>query len=68
MTPADLQQILRHSIYGVDKKREAVRIAAFSLYLEILNHLTNEQIQDASFRFPTLARQNLLASDFLPQK
>lgn len=64
MTPADLQQILRHSIYGVDKKREAVRIAAFSLYLEILNHLTNEQIQDASFRFPTLARQNLLDSDF----
>ncbi|MCA9960356.1 MAG: N-6 DNA methylase, partial [Anaerolineales bacterium] len=64
MTPNDLQQILRHSIYGVDKKREAVRIAAFSLYLEILNHLTNEQIQDESFRFPTLQQKNLYVSDF----
>ncbi|MCP4361841.1 MAG: N-6 DNA methylase [Chloroflexi bacterium] len=59
-----LIQILRQNIYGVDKNEEAVRIAAFSLYLEILNHLTNEQVREDSFRFPPLQSQNLLGADF----
>ena len=67
-TPSDLRHILLHSIFGVDQKREAVRIAAFSLYLEILNHLNNEQIQDESFRFPSLQGQNLLHSDFFAEE
>lgn len=66
--PDDLRRILLHSIYGVDKKSEAVRIAAFSLYLEILNHLSNEHIQDKSFRFPSLQGGNLLASDFFAEE
>jgi len=68
LTSSNLHSILQHSIYGVDQKREAVRIAAFSLYLEILNHLTNEQIQDESFRFPSLQGQNLLYSDFFAKE
>lgn len=67
-TPNDLRQILLHSIHGVDKKPEAVRIAAFSLYLEILNHLSNRQIQDESFRFPSLQGQNLLHNDFFDKE
>lgn len=64
----DLNRLVKQNIFGVDKKRPAVRIAAFSLYLEILNHLTNEQIQDESFRFPSLQGKNLLASDFFAEK
>ena len=64
----DLIQILRQNIYGVDKNEEAVRIAAFSLYLEILNHLTNEQIRQDSFRFPSLRSQNLLGVDFFAKE
>ncbi len=63
-TAADLVQILRQNIFGVDKNEEAVRIAAFSLYLEILNHLTNEQVRHESFRFPILHAQNLVGTDF----
>ncbi len=59
-----LSQILQDSIFGVDKEPEAVRIAAFSLYLEMLNHLSNAQIQDAAFKFPLLAQSNLVQSDF----
>ena len=60
-----LIQILHQNIYGVDKNKEAVRIAAFSLYLEILNHLTNEQVRHEAFRFPPLLRtQNLIGTDF----
>ena len=60
----DLQQILQTNIFGVDRNREAVRIAAFSLYLEILNHLTNEEIQNKAFQFPSLIHKNLIANDF----
>jgi len=63
-TLADLSRILQTNIFGVDKNQEAVRIAAFSLYLEILNHLTNHQIRDESFRFPVLKSKNLLDCDF----
>ena len=52
----DLNRVLQTSIFGVDKNPEAIRIAAFSLYLEILNHLSNEQIRGDSFQFPSLQR------------
>jgi hypothetical protein len=68
VTSAVLSQILQENIFGVDKNAEAVRIAAFSLYLEILNHLTNSQIQDETFRFPSLQKQNLLVSDFFQEE
>jgi len=61
--PEDLGRILQNHIFGVDKNAEAIRIAAFSLYLEVLNHLSNEQIRDNAFRFPSL-RDNLLVHDF----
>ena len=59
-----LNRILQNSIFGVDENSEAVRIATFSLYLEILNHLSNEQIRDVSFQFPSLEGKNLLNCDF----
>jgi len=59
-----LNRILQNGIFGVDENSEAVRIATFSLYLEILNHLNNEQINEASFQFPSLEGKNLLNCDF----
>jgi len=64
----ELSQILQNSILGVDKNSEAVRIATFGLYLEILNHLSNEQINEASFQFPSLEGKNLLDCDFFDEK
>jgi hypothetical protein len=63
-TPEDLSRLLQTGVYGVDKNREAVRIATFSLYLEVLNQLSNEQVQNEDFRFPPLIGRNLLVSDF----
>lgn len=63
----DLSYILQRNIFGVDKNEEAVRIAAFSLYLEILNHLSNEQIRNDSFHFPSLQQQNLWVCDFFEE-
>lgn len=67
-TPDDLNQILQENIFGIDKKQAAVRIAAFSLYLEILNHLNNAQIQETTFRFPPLQGRNLLTADFFAEE
>ena len=65
--PKDLSEILQKSIFGIDKNPEAVRIAAFSLYLEILNHLSNEQIRHNHFQFPRLWR-NLYTCDFFDEQ
>jgi hypothetical protein len=65
--PEDLSHLLQASIFGVDKNPEAIRIAVFSLYLEILNHLSNEQIRNNHFRFPRL-RGNLHAYDFFDEQ
>lgn len=66
LTPNDLSKILKKNIFGVDKNGEAIRIAAFSLYLEMLNHLNNNQIL-GGFRFPSLLHINLLESDFFSE-
>ena len=65
--PEDLSQVLQTSIFGIDKNPEAIRIAAFGLYLEILNHLSNEQIRNNHFQFPRL-RGNLHACDFFDEQ
>ena len=69
-TADDLKEILTNRIFGVDiaKNNEAIRIAAFSLYLEILNHLPNEAIQSDLFTFPSIQHKNLLAYDFFAEE
>ncbi len=67
VTPDELSLILKENIFGVDINSEAVRIAAFSLYLEILNHLDNNQIRDEAFHFPLLIGENLIKNDFFSE-
>ena len=63
-TAQQLAKILQHSIFGVDKAPEATRIAAFGLYLAMLDHLEDQAILDPDFRFPPLQGTNLITSDF----
>src|SRR5690606_7760030 len=50
----DLQRILRNYIFGVDKNKEAVRVAAFSLYLTMLDYLEPKSIWQEGHIFPQL--------------
>lgn len=59
-----LSDILKRSIFGVDIELNAIRIAAFSLYLAMLDFLENEQILDERFLFPNLKDTNLISADF----
>ena len=62
-----LGKILKDSIFGVDIERNAVQIAAFSLYLAMLDYLTNEEIVQGDFHFPRLKDTNLISADFFSE-
>lgn len=63
-----LSQLLKENIFGVDIQLNAIRIAAFSLYLAMLDYLDKEDILDKQFRFPSLENSNLICSNFLSEK
>src|SRR6266516_4469592 len=67
-TARQLGEILKESIFGIDIQLNAVRIAAFSLYLALLDYLTNEEIAEESFRFPRMKDINLINADFFSSK
>jgi len=59
----DLSEILTTSIFGVDIKRQALRVAAFSLYLAMLDYLEPKSIW-MDVTFPPLIGTNLIVGDF----
>ena len=67
-SPDDLTDILKKNIFGVDKDRNAVRIAALSLYLTMCDYLPPRDIWDKKVRFEPLINENngnnLFVSDF----
>ncbi len=64
----DLSTILTSSIFGIDKELNAIQIAAFSLYLTMLDYLGNKEIEEKSFHFPNLKKTNLIAADFFSKE
>ncbi len=59
----DIINILTHSIYGIDKDREALDVAIFSLYITLLDFI--EEPKDIEgFRFPYLYGFNFFEADF----
>jgi type I restriction-modification system DNA methylase subunit len=63
-----LTDLMRQSIFGVDVQPNAVRIAAFSLCLSMLDYLKNEDIVQESFRFPRMETTNLIHDDFFSEE
>lgn len=62
LSPEELAQLLTDSIFGCELVPSAVRVAALSCYLVLLDHCSDEDI--ANVRFPVLLDQNLLEGDF----
>ena len=63
-TAQQLGEILKRRIFGVDINPSAIRIAAFNLYLAMLDYLDDQAIHNADFHFPSLIGTNLLDADF----
>ena len=65
---SQLTELMKQSIFGVDVQLNAVRIAAFSLCLSMLDYLRNEDIIQESFRFPRMETSNLIHADFFSEE
>jgi len=63
---SDLKDILRKNIFGVDINREAIQIAALSLYLTICDYLEPRNIW-SEVKFEPLINNNLFVSDFFEE-
>ena len=59
----ELRGIMEKSLFGVDKNLEAIRVAAFSLYLTMCDYLEPRHIWN-TVKFPELCDKNLWAQDF----
>ena len=63
----DLAELLTASVFGVDIKRQALRVAAFSLYLAMLDYLEPKSIW-MDVTFPPLIGTNLIMGDFFDKQ
>lgn len=61
-----LSALLTSSMYGVDKSAVAIGVAAFSLYLALLEHV-DPRTAWREARLPVLVGQNLVESDFFAE-
>lgn len=60
-----LQRILTDNIFGIDLNGEAIRVAAFSLYLTLVDYIEPKSIFKHKNLFPNLIGLNLFETDFL---
>ncbi len=59
----ELKQILKNSIFGVDKEKEAIRLTFFSLSLALLDELSPKVIWE-NLKLDNLSENNLIGEDF----
>ncbi|MBN1507294.1 MAG: SAM-dependent DNA methyltransferase [Sedimentisphaerales bacterium] len=64
LSVADLRHLLKNNLFGVDKERNAVRVASFSLYLAMCDEIEPKFIWQKNVSFPRLRDKNLVRSDF----
>jgi hypothetical protein len=69
LSAATLRQLLLSSIFGIEKSRSAHAVAAFSLYLTMLEYVDPIEIdkclsgRELTPLFPPLSKQNLICAD-----
>ncbi|MGB8345464.1 MAG: N-6 DNA methylase, partial [Ktedonobacteraceae bacterium] len=67
-TAPQLTELMQQSLFGVDVQLNAVKIAAFSLCLSMLDYLKNDEIIQENFRFPRMEKANLIRANFFSKK
>ncbi len=63
----DLRNLLKNNLFGIDIKRDAVRVASFSLYLAMCDEIEPKLIWPKNVRFPPLRDKTLVESDFFAE-
>lgn len=65
---SQLATLMQQGLFGVDIQLNAVRIAAFSLCLSMLDYLKNDDVIQEKFRFPRMETSNLIHADFFSEE
>ncbi len=60
-----LVELAQHNLFGIDKDKNALNVAAFSLYVALLDYKEPPEIQN--FRLPRLLNTNLFEADFFDE-
>jgi type I restriction-modification system DNA methylase subunit len=63
----NLRKLLENNLFGVDKDRNAVRVASFSLYLAMCDEIEPKLIWPKNVRFPPLRDKTIVESDFFAE-
>ncbi len=63
----DLRSLLINNVFGVDKDRDAVRVASFSLYLAMCDEIEPKLVWQKRVWFPRLREKSLIESDFFAE-
>lgn len=61
----DVRDILKNNIYGIDIDGEAIRVAAFSLYLAMLDYIDPQTLWQYEQLFPPLINKTLFVENFV---
>ena len=56
-----LKELVAENIYGIDKDRDAIDVAMFSLYITLLDYQEPKDIEN--FEFPSLLNRNFFVQD-----
>ena len=64
LTAPEMAQILSDQVFGCDLMEDALRIAALSCYLVLLDRLSSEGHTSEALEFPSLMSRNFTAGDF----
>jgi len=62
LSPFQLKKLAQDNLFGIDKDPDAISVAAFSLYLTMLDYQSPADIEQ--FKFPRLIEKNLFEGDF----
>ena len=62
-----LRRLLLENLFGVDKERNAVRVASFSLYLTMCDEIEPRHVWQKNMQFPRLRDKRLIESDFFAE-
>ncbi len=65
LKPTELRRILRESLYGIERNKEACYVAEFSLILTLLNYIDPPDLhRNKQFKFPSLHNTQIFECDF----
>ena len=61
-----IKTLAKENIFGVDKDKNAIQVAIFSIYLTLLDYQTPADIEN--FKFPNLLDTNFFEADFFDEE